>query len=102
MELAGGEITVTGDYSPWEYRAESPLRESVTKVYEKLYGKAPVYEAIHAGLECGVLGEKIANLDAISFGPDIPDIHSPEERLSISSLKRVWDFIVELLEELSY
>ncbi len=99
-ELAGGKAYVYGEYSPWEYRAESYLREKVTHVYKKLYGDLPKYEAIHAGLECGVLAEKIDNLDAISFGPDMPDIHTPKERASVTSIKRVWEFIVELLADI--
>ncbi|MBE7020699.1 MAG: aminoacyl-histidine dipeptidase [Ruminococcaceae bacterium] len=99
-ELAGAKTNVSGEYSPWEYRADSDLRGKVTAVYERLFGKAPKYEAIHAGLECGVLAEKIDNLDAVSFGPDMPDIHTPKERASIASVKRVWDFLIELLADL--
>ena len=64
-----------------------------------MYGKEPVFEAIHAGLECGILSEKIPDLDAVSFGPDNFDIHTPKERLSISSTKRVWEFLTGFLEK---
>ncbi len=97
--LAGGSFSVSGDYPGWKYRKDSPLREKMTALYEKMYGKAPKVEAIHAGLECGILGSKIADLDCVSMGPDMKDIHTTEETLSISSTGRVWEFLVRLLEE---
>ena len=99
VELLGGEAEVEGDYPAWEYKQDSLLRPQIAKVYEKLYGKEPVFETIHAGLECGLLSEKIKDLDCVSFGPDNFDIHTPKERLSISSTGRVWDFIVEFLKQ---
>ena len=98
IEMLGGDVAVDGDYPAWEYNPNSSLREEISAVYEKLFGKAPIFEAIHAGLECGILSEKIDNLDCVSFGPDNFDIHTPKERLSISSTKRVWDFLVAYLE----
>lgn len=97
--LAGGRMTVTGDYPGWKYRADSPLREKMVRLYEEMYGKKPEITAIHAGLECGLLGNKIQDLDCVSIGPDMRDIHTTEERLSISSAARVWDYLVKLLEE---
>ncbi len=97
--LAGGSFSVSGDYPGWKYRKDSPLREKMTALYEKMYGKAPKVEAIHAGMECGSLGSKIADLDCVSMGPDMKDIHTTEETLSISSTGRVWEFLVRLLEE---
>ena len=99
VELLGGEAEVEGDYPAWEYTQDSSLRPQIAKVYKQLYGKDPVFETIHAGLECGLLSEKIKNLDCVSFGPDNFDIHTPKERLSISSTGRVWDFIVEFLRQ---
>ena len=99
VELLGGEAEVEGDYPAWEYKQDSSLRPQIANVYKQLYGKDPVFETIHAGLECGLLSEKIKNLDCVSFGPDNFDIHTPKERLSISSTGRVWDFIVEFLRQ---
>lgn len=99
VELLGGEAEVEGDYPAWEYKQDSSLRPQIAKVYKQLYGKDPVFETIHAGLECGLLSGKIKNLDCVSFGPDNFDIHTPKERLSISSTGRVWDFIVEFLRQ---
>lgn len=96
-ELAGGECEVSGDYPGWKYRVDSPLRDKMIALYERMYGTKPEVEAIHAGLECGLLGNKIDDLDCVSFGPDMKDIHTTEETLSISSTKRVWEYIVELL-----
>lgn len=98
--LAGGETEVTGDYPGWQYRAKSPLREKMVELYEKMYGKKPMIQAIHAGLECGLLAGKITDLDCVAIGPDMADIHTTEETLSISSTARVWEFLVRLLEEL--
>lgn len=97
--LAGGENQVTGDYPGWQYRASSPLRDKMVSLYEKMYGKKPEVQAIHAGLECGLLAAKIPDLDCVSIGPDMKNIHTTEETLSISSTARVWDFLVRLLEE---
>ncbi len=95
--LVGGSCKITGDYPGWAYRVDSPLREKMVALYEEMYGKKPQVEAIHAGLECGILASKIADLDCISFGPNMYDIHTTEETLSIASTKRVWDYLVRLL-----
>ena len=97
-ELAGGSAGISGDYPGWAYRVESPLRDKMVKVYEEMYGTKPELMAIHAGLECGILAAKIEGLDCISFGPDMKNIHTTEETLSISSTKRVWEYLVKLLE----
>lgn len=97
-ELAGGTIAVSGDYPGWRFRKDSPLREKMVRLYEEMYGKAPKVEAIHAGLECGILGSKIHDLDCVSIGPDMQDIHTTEETLSISSTGRVWEYLIRVLE----
>ena len=96
--LAGGTITVTGDYPGWKYRSDSPLREKMIRLYREMYQREPVVRAIHAGLECGILAGKIKDLDCVSIGPQMKDIHTTEETLSISSTARLWEFIVKLLE----
>lgn len=97
-EFLGGEVKISGDYPAWEYKADSPMRELMADCYRELYGKEPQIQAIHAGLECGILSGKLPGLDCISFGPDNFDIHTPQERLSISSTERVWNLIVEFLK----
>lgn len=98
-ELAGGWNEVTGDYPGWAYRKDSPLRDKMAALYERMYGTPPKVEAIHAGLECGILGSKIRDLDCVSIGPRMTAIHTTEEALSISSTRRVWEYLVALLEE---
>ncbi|MBP3676772.1 MAG: aminoacyl-histidine dipeptidase [Agathobacter sp.] len=99
IELVGGEAEVVGDYPAWEYKAESKLREEIATAYKVVYGKEPEFTAIHAGLECGILSEKIEDLDCVSFGPANYDIHTPQERLNIESTERVWNFLVEYLKQ---
>ncbi len=95
----GGRMECKGEYPAWEYKQESVVRDRVVALYEQVYGKTPVMEGIHAGLECGLLADKIPNLDCVSMGPDILDIHTPAERLSISSTKRVYEFLLAFLKE---
>ena len=97
-EFLGGEYERQGVYPAWEYRKDSPLRDKMVEVYEEMYGQKPNVVAIHAGLECGILSGKIADLDCVSFGPNNFDIHTPKERLSISSTEKVWKLIVEFLK----
>ena len=96
--LAGGLSSSTGDYPGWKYRKNSPLRDKMVSVYEEMCGTSPRVEAIHAGLECGILGSKIPDLDCVSLGPDMSGIHTTEETLSIASVRRVWEYLVRLLE----
>ena len=98
--LAGVDVEVTGDYPGWAYRKDSPLRDKMTEVYERMYHRKPEIRAIHAGLECGLFSGKIENLDCVYIGPDMKNIHTTEEELSISSTERVWNFLTKLLEEL--
>ena len=99
-KMAGCEIEAHGHYPPWEYKSESVLRTVTEQVFLEQYGKAPKIEAIHAGLECGVLASKIAGLDCISIGPDLRDVHTVEERLSVSSTQETYRLLTTLLERL--
>ncbi len=96
--ILGGETFRTGDYPAWEYKQESRLRETMIHIYQQMYGKEPVVQAVHAGLECGILSSKIDGLDCMSIGPDMKGIHTTEEKLSISSTKRVWEYILEVIK----
>ena len=100
MEQLGGQLEITGDYPAWEYRRESPLRERMVKVFQAQYGHEPKIEAIHAGVECGLLCGKLPDLDCVSVGPDLLEIHTPREKMSISSVQRVWAFLLEVLKTL--
>ena len=96
----GATCTHKGDYPAWEYKKDSNLRDTLVRVYEEMYHKAPGVFAIHAGLECGLLSEKIEGLDCISLGPQAYDIHTPRERLSIASTQRFWSYLCEVLKQM--
>lgn len=100
-ELVGGTLTIRGEYPGWEYKKESKLRDICVNAYKEMFGKEPKVEAIHAGLECGLLGSKYPELDMISMGPEMHDIHTPEEKMNISSVERVWNYIIFVIEKLS-
>lgn len=99
-EFLGGEYTVMGDYPAWEYKKDSVLRELMADTYRELFGKEASVKAIHAGLECGLFYDKIPGLDCVSFGPSMQDIHTTEEKLSISSTARMWEYLVKVLENI--
>lgn len=96
-EFLGGEYGVEGDYPAWEYREDSPLRDLMVRIYEKMYDKKPQVVAIHAGLECGFFYDRLEGLDCVSIGPDMKDIHTSEEKLSISSAARVYEYLLNVL-----
>lgn len=98
--LCGATVGIRGDYPGWDYDPDSPLREKMVTIYEEMYGVKPQIEAIHAGLECGIFQSKIPGLDCVSIGPDMQDIHTTRETLSIPSVQRVWKFLLKVLESL--
>ena len=95
-----GSYSQMGEYPAWEYNKDSALRETMVRVYTEMFGKKPEILAIHAGLECGLLWEKIPGLDCVSIGPQMHDIHTSRERLDIASTERVWKFLLEVLKAL--
>ncbi|MGI6007130.1 MAG: aminoacyl-histidine dipeptidase [Ruminococcus sp.] len=99
-EFLGGECSKNGDYPAWEYEEHSPLRDLACRVYQEMFQKPMQTSTIHAGLECGLLKGKAPSLDCVSFGPDIFDVHSPKERLSVSSTQRMWSFLLNLLKNM--
>lgn len=98
-ESLGGTATYRGEYPGWPYARDSKLRDLCVKVYKEQYGKEPKIEVIHAGLECGILSSKVEGLDCISIGPDMFDVHTPDEKISVSSIARVWEFLKAVLAE---
>lgn len=98
--LCDATVGIRGDYPGWDYDPDSPLREKMVTIYEEMYGVKPQIEAIHAGLECGIFQSKIPGLDCVSIGPDMQDIHTTRETLSIPSVQRVWKFLLKVLESL--
>ena len=99
-EQYGASYEESGTYPAWEYRKESRLRDTMVQTYESLFGATPKVEAIHAGLECGLFCDRLEGLDAVSFGPQMHDIHTSRERLNIGSVERTWKYLLAVLERL--
>ena len=99
-EAHGASISVRGEYPAWEYKKDSHLRDVMCRVYSEMYGKDAEVVTIHAGLECGIFSDKIEGLDCVSIGPDNHDIHTPEERLSLSSFERVYKYLLNVLKNI--
>ena len=99
-QTLGGTAKVCGDYTAWAYRQDSPLRDLLAEVFTEQYGHAPKIEALHAGLECGVLAAKLPDLDCVSLGPDITEIHTCREKLHIASTQRLWALVTETLKRM--
>ncbi len=97
-ETIGGTYGVDGDFPAWEYTSKSDLRDIMFKTYQKTFGCNPRLSGIHAGLECGTMYSKIEGIDIVSFGPEIQNIHTPKEKLSISSTKRTWEYLLAVLK----
>lgn len=100
MEQLGGSTVISGSYPGWQYRKESPLRDLMMEVFTQQYGYAPKIEAIHAGVECGLFADKLPGLDCVSYGPELKEIHTCRERMSLSSVQRVWEMTVEVLRRM--
>ena len=103
QELAGfygASYTQMGEYPAWEYRKDSDLRDTMVRIYGQMFEKQPEVLAIHAGLECGLLGQKLPSLDCVSIGPQMHDIHTSREKLEIASTERTWRFLLEVLKAL--
>ena len=99
-ERCGAEFKKVSEYPAWEYSPDSPVRDAAVNVYKKLNNKEPLITAIHAGLECGLLKKTLPKVDAISFGPNLYDVHTPNEHMEIASVERVWKFLLAYLAEL--
>ncbi len=100
MEVLGGSVECDGAYPAWEYKPDSRLRSLMVEVFSGLYGREPSVEAIHAGVECGLFAGKLPGLDCVSIGPDMKDIHTPNESMDVASVSRTWNFVLEVLKRL--
>jgi len=98
MEFGGAEVEHSDGYPSWEPNVNSPILHIAEDVYKKVFKKAPEVMTIHAGLECGLIGEKYPGMDMISFGPNLFDVHTPSEKVQISSVQKIWNFLIELLK----
>ena len=99
-DFYNGTYSQSGTYPAWEFKIDSRLRDVMVPIYTRMFGKEPKVLAIHAGLECGLLGDKLPGLDCVSIGPQMHDIHTSREKLEIASTKRTWDFLLEVLKAL--
>lgn len=97
--LAGGKVEISGGYNGWQPNIDSPVLRALATTFEELFGKKPAVTVMHAGLECGIIQGAYPNMDMISIGPDLQHPHSPDERVSISSVARTWEFITRVLEK---
>jgi dipeptidase D len=98
FEMAGAAIGFTGSYPGWKPNIHSPIMKTMERVYKDKYNKEPEIKAVHAGLECGIIGGVYPNLDMISFGPTIRHPHSPDEKVHIESVQKFWDFLQATLQ----
>lgn len=98
--LLEAEMILDADYPEWTYRPDSPVRDIFMDAYEELFEKKAIVGAVHAGLECGFMGEKIPGIDMIALGPDMFDVHSPRERLDMASVERTWLLVKTALEKI--
>lgn len=99
-DVMGVKLLTDGEYPEWEFNPNSKLRIVFKKVYNEMYGSEPEVIAVHGGLECGIFTEKNPNLDMVSFGPNMYDVHSPNEHISISSINRMWEYLLAVLKEI--
>lgn len=99
-KLTGARVETSGRYPEWQYEKNSKLRTLCAETYKELTGTEPEIVAIHAGLECGLFKEKLKDVDMISFGPDLHDVHTPNEHMSIKSVQNTWKFILEILKKI--
>lgn len=100
FELGGAKVVHDGDYPGWKPNVNSPVLLTMKNVYEKNFGKKPEVKVIHAGLECGIIGDKYPGMDMVSFGPTIRHPHSPDEKVNIPTVEKFWNFLVETLKSM--
>lgn len=99
-EIAGAKVETSGGYPAWEVKEESALRDTFARVFETMYGKKPEITAVHAGLETALFADRDPEMDLVSLGPDMYEVHTPQEHLSIGSAQRVYDLLRAVLQEL--
>jgi dipeptidase D len=100
FENMGATVEQSGDYPGWQPNMQSPILNTMTNLYRSLFHEEPKVKACHAGLECGLLGEKLPGVDMISFGPNIRAAHSPDEKVQISSVQKFWQYFLASLQQI--
>jgi dipeptidase D len=100
-ELSGAEVAWGNEYPGWQPNVDSPILATCRRVYEELFGEPPKVTAIHAGVECGIIGERMGGMDMVSIGPRIEGAHSPDERVFVASVQKSWRYLTAILAELA-
>lgn len=98
FQALGARTEHNDGYPGWKPNLNSPILAVAKDSYQNLFGKEPRWLAIHAGLECGLIGEKYPGMDMISFGPTLRGVHSPAEKIEIASVQKFWDLLLEILK----
>ena len=98
LELGGAKATPTEGYPGWKPNLDSRILKNAKSTYQAMYGKEPAVKAIHAGLECGIIGEKFPGMDMVSFGPTLEGVHSPDEKIYIDTVEKFWNFLLGILK----
>jgi dipeptidase D len=101
MEMGGAAVSQGAGYPGWKPNLESPILKLAVETYGKLYGKTPETKAVHAGLECGIIGEKYPGMDMVSFGPTLEGVHSPDEKIYIDTVPKFWNFLTAILKNVN-
>ena len=96
--LGGAEVDITDGYPGWKPNMDSLILKVAKSTYQSLYNKKPEVKAIHAGLECGIIGEKYTGMDMVSFGPTLEGVHSPDEKIHIDTVEKFWNFLLAILK----
>jgi dipeptidase D len=98
FELGGAVATGSDGYPGWKPNLDSPILKLAKATYKSMYGKEPAVKAVHAGLECGIIGEKYPGMDMVSFGPTLQAVHSPDEKIFIDTVEKYWNFLLAILK----
>lgn len=101
FELGGAKVEQTDGYPGWKPNLDSPILKLAKATYKSLYGKEPEVKAIHAGLECGIIGERFPGMDMVSFGPTLEGVHSPDEKIYIDTVEKFWNFLLAILKNVN-
>ncbi len=101
FELGGAKVELDAGYPGWKPDLASKILATAKSTYKELYGVAPEVKAVHAGLECGIIGEKYPGMDMVSFGPTLEGVHSPDEKIHIDTVDKYWDFLLGILERVN-
>ena len=100
FRLAGADVEISDGYPGWKPNMDSAILKIAKDTYKSLYGKKPEVKAIHAGLECGIIGEKYPGIDMVSFGPTLEGVHSPDEKIYIDTVEKFWNFLLAILKNI--